>query len=936
MRRGIFETARSTKVKQPLREAFTYRGSEDLQRIANKVAAIIGRKFGRKAVAGHCPYYFSRDNEQYIAYFAPTDSDNVAFRINFRLDSERPSTRIASIDLYTSLKSIEEPDITLHITDPNMNIVQIIKQVDTKLLTARNLHAVQNAGMDTLHTERGLEQSGVEFHQYEKRTYAQEKRYLIEASKKSVIQSFLQAEGGSYADFVRWATAQGEPIGSAAFFQSVKRELDAHGGAPSSVQSGKGYEIRVPTEEEPLWAEEDAAAFEDIEENEAIEKFEELEVVLRKMANDDPNFNALFVYGSPGVGKEQPHSAKILTPAGWTTMGDIKVGDVVNTPDGTTANVVNKFPQGVKPVFEITLRDGSKTRAGADHLWRVQDSKRTSKAEPFKLMTTADMIDAVQEDSDGEFFYKDSAGAPYYRFRLPYCSPQEFERSEQLPIDPYTLGLLLGDGGMSSSSATSFTSIDPELVEAFRQGILQIDSTAELKQYPRAPKADWKLIRVPKFNQIVKDLELRGKRSWEKHIPEMYKFATIEDRVALIQGLVDTDGYVAKAGATQFYTTSEQLANDFTDIVRSLGGRCHTRVVENKTYLSPEKGRIPCRDSYSITFSLPVELGAPTRLTRKKDRYESRTRQNRTKQAIVDIKLVGQEESSCIMIDHPDHLYITDDFIVTHNTFSIKKVFQEEEATLQANDLKVEIKTGAIAGFTGLITLLFEHRDNYILVLDDNDEILKNRNGVNVLKGAMNTNIEDRRVQYTVPDRSGFAKDKDEEAVPAVIDDEVFDEDLEETIHVRERGGSYIFEKALRPTRVAENYSKDNETLKDFYFRSKIIFISNLLEIPSAIDDRCYSIDMVFTYEQIMEMVKNVMEFIDIEGVSLDIRMDVYEFLKRSKYAIEYKLGIPVQMTFRKFRNACLAWEGAVNGGLGVTKAKKLAYKQLKGSLGKS
>ena len=584
----IFEQARKlpayTVSKERLREGFTYRGSKDLTNIAHKVARVMARQAGLEAYPGNVPYYFSPEgsSDEFISYLVLTSDDNLSFRVTFSLDDD--STRITSFELYKGIKALDDPDITLSILDPNINIVQLVNAFGERMLNAE-------AEPEDLDDMEGMIAEGAKYARFQTR--------LKESEKKDAVIEFLKTQGGGYSDFIRWASANNKPIGSQTMFNNAKKVFQAQGGqSPQGDGGATSYGVRQAAPEEPLYAEEDADVFEDLEEDEAIDKFQEYETAVRKMAHDDPNFWAMFVYGSPGIGK--------------------------------------------------------------------------------------------------------------------------------------------------------------------------------------------------------------------------------------------------------------------------------SRVV--------------------------------------------------------------------------------------------KEVAKNEQAALKKTGQEVVVKTGAIAGSTGLLSLLYNHKRGYIVVLDDNDKILQDQSAANYLKGALNTDIEDRRIQYTRADFSQlFAQDDEDEEddddldIPDVTADDDFDEDdqgvdvdreqlkaetreaalNDRDLHIYEQDGKYIFEQASKKTNLNEARDEDGESIKDFYFRSRMIFISNLSEVPAAVDDRCYTIDMLFTYEQILELINSAMDNIHIENVTDEMKREVYDFLRRSRFAIEEKIGQPVTLTFRKFRNACVAWEAATSEGLPLKKAKKWAYRQLRGKKGK-
>lgn len=367
------------------------------------------------------------------------------------------------------------------------------------------------------------------------------------------------------------------------------------------------------------------------------------------------------------TGKEQPHSAKIAIPSGWTTMGEISIGDNVLTPDGQVSTVVNKFPQGIKDVYKITFDDGSVAECGLDHLWTVYIRNKWV-SEPYghyivqqQTLTLRQIIEYMEKNASRK-------NKQNYNVRIPVVSKVNFV-DKVLPLDPYVLGLLLGDGGLSINHRVSFTTADSQIVENLQESLIQYD--AEFKHNIKNNIFNGNIIsKIPGVNnivQIIKDLNLTNTASDTKFIPELYKTASHEQRLALLQGLMDTDGTVSKRGnkrTISFCTTSVKLRDDVQDLIRSLGGK--------STYYI----RYPKNPNHKTAYDVYVSLPNPKdcfRLKRKQDWchdvwHNNVGNEKEIRRTIKSIDKVRTEESSCILIDNPNHLYITDNYTVTHNS----------------------------------------------------------------------------------------------------------------------------------------------------------------------------------------------------------------------------------------------------------------------------
>jgi intein/homing endonuclease len=227
-------------------------------------------------------------------------------------------------------------------------------------------------------------------------------------------------------------------------------------------------------------------------------------------------------------------------------------------------------------------------------------------------------------------------------------SPVEFENNT-LPIDPYIFGQLLGDGSFRIKPIR-ITSCDAETIDYFSNKFG--DNLKYLKDYS---------YRILGLNEIIESMGLYGKYSHEKFIPNIYKYSSIENRISLIQGLMDSDGTVNKIGSACFTSTSEQLVNDLTEIVNSLGGITYKTSQIGKLY------GVEHKRTFKLSINLPPSI-IPFKLTRKRELYKPNVKYT-PKRYIYNIIECGEEECQCIKVDDPSMLYLTRDYIVTHNTY---------------------------------------------------------------------------------------------------------------------------------------------------------------------------------------------------------------------------------------------------------------------------
>lgn len=354
----------------------------------------------------------------------------------------------------------------------------------------------------------------------------------------------------------------------------------------------------------------------------------------------------LFIADEMGLGKAQPLSEPVLTPSGWRPMAGIRVGDQVVAQDGQPTLVTGVFPQGPQQIVRVEFTDGSWTRATWDHLWRVQHVRNDSAARnprtggKHRVMTTRAIASTL----------KDGVGS--LSWKIPLTAPVTFTTSNPLPIDPYVLGLILGDGGISQQSV-NFTTSDPELAAEISARLPGIEARKLPAQYasrlvgPGAGRANW-LIRS------LKELGLMGRGSATKFVPGAYLVAAQAARLDLLRGLLDTDGYRTNYGVAEYGSKSLDLADAVTELAQSLGGvvRRATRTLEDGSLF------------YRVHVKLDV---CPFRLARKALNWAPAVKYGprRIIKAIIED---GVEDAQCIRVEHPSHTYLTRNYVVTHNT----------------------------------------------------------------------------------------------------------------------------------------------------------------------------------------------------------------------------------------------------------------------------
>ena len=368
-------------------------------------------------------------------------------------------------------------------------------------------------------------------------------------------------------------------------------------------------------------------------------------------------------------GKAQPLYEKVLTPFGWTTMGKIVVGDMVVGSDGSPVRVQGVFPQGKKKIYKVTLSDGATVDMCDEHLLTVRN--RNTKGAKWITKTLGELMKSGLR--------QESAGGKYAqpKYELPARPVIEYANPGKLPIDPYFLGLLLGDGGFRHQSAAYYCTIDEELANYVR------DYAPKIGVKIRETVREDGLIQFHFFsgekngknplNKALRDLGLWGVMGSDKFIPEIYKRASPEDRLATLQGVMDTDGSPQYSGA-YLRLSAERLLKDVQEIARSLGG--------NATYSTKPAGAGygKVRKDVHITQVLLQNGLVPFRLTRKIGKLKSRKYKNAVR--IFDAEYVGDFEAQCISVENEDGLYISNDYSVIHNTLNFATAYQSGAANI--------------------------------------------------------------------------------------------------------------------------------------------------------------------------------------------------------------------------------------------------------------
>lgn len=354
---------------------------------------------------------------------------------------------------------------------------------------------------------------------------------------------------------------------------------------------------------------------------------------------ENPSAVEIFMGGSGGG--PQPLDAIVKTPFGEKRIGDINIGDVVCGADGKGTRVIDIPYEGEAPVCEITTLDGSVTRAAENHIWRFKIGGRPRSD---RLGTTKEMMHLLEQG---------------HSVLLPLTEEVQITRSfpKNHKIPSYLMGALLGDGCFRGRSIT-FSSADTYIIDRLRKEV-----SGEIIHMGRC---DYRLRSCSYEKQCLQSDGLWGLYSHEKFIPEHYKMSTIEERWKLLQGLMDTDGTIDTRGHLSFTSTSERLAKDVQWLVRSLGGNATlSRHDSYRVNNGVKKQGLPAYTLYLQHKEKSKFFSLPRKLSRVKP-YNNGAGIPTKK--IAKITPIGTMPVRCISVSNLDGLYLTNDFIVTHNS----------------------------------------------------------------------------------------------------------------------------------------------------------------------------------------------------------------------------------------------------------------------------
>lgn len=456
--------------------------------------------------------------------------------------------------------------------------------------------------------------------------------------------------------------------------------------------------------------------------------------------------NLYILAGIPGCGKAQPVDTIIPTPDGDKRLGDIAVGDYVFDRLGRPTKVLGVFPQGKLDNYKVTFKDGRSTYCNDEHLWSYYTSKRNNlKTVPLKTF----IENGLCLESQIKKYNKH-----HHKFYIPTNECVDYSHKDYF-VHPYIIGAFLGDGCCLQKQLT--ISSNDEFIVKKISSLLPIKNKYKKnsdKNYNWTFKAlnpQYSNIRQEYiytsdiFGDFSKELMCY---SYDKRIPSIYLYGDREQRLELLRGLLDTDGSISineNRFNITFTTTSFSLMQDFTKLVRSLGfntGKIH---VDNRNKHTNgccyDTTLLIDNENKEELFSLPRKCA----IGKIAKSYHKRARYDRT--CIIDIeKMPEKEEMVCIYVDNDEHLYLTNDFIVTHNTTWAHEHYAELDAKIVSRDY---IRFEYMANDPDFLPSMDYFKYEKDVIRDFYKQINDNlNNGINVIADA--THISWKSLRKTV------------------------------------------------------------------------------------------------------------------------------------------------------------------------------------------
>lgn len=355
---------------------------------------------------------------------------------------------------------------------------------------------------------------------------------------------------------------------------------------------------------------------------------------------------AVSIKSGHGVGKAIGLNTIIPTPSGSVKWGTLQKGNKVFAEDGSITAIRRTFDHRNKDMYWVYFDDGTNILVCEDHLWKVKGRQERRKDLGWTVMSTKDIINKGVLRSNGISKAK--------QWEIPIQGATQFPYRD-IPVTPYLFGVWLGDGVRMTSS--------------YCKPYLEVENRINTEgNICKRSERDTDRVYVENLVKGLSKVGVADLYCYEKYVPDLYKYNSIEIRKAVLEGLLDTDGECDRNGSIIFSSTSKRLAEDVMWLSRSIGGKASLQpTVKNPFYYSLDREKIQGRKCYRVTVSLTFN---PFSIKHKAVRWHP-IQDRYLKRWISKIEYSGKEDAMCIEVDHPSHCYLANDFIVTHNTTSL-------------------------------------------------------------------------------------------------------------------------------------------------------------------------------------------------------------------------------------------------------------------------
>lgn len=343
---------------------------------------------------------------------------------------------------------------------------------------------------------------------------------------------------------------------------------------------------------------------------------------------------------------------------------DVQVGDEIYDDRGQLTKVLEKINPGIVPCYKMTLSDGREVVSSGNHLWRVWNTylKR-------EVTVTTDELRRKYYFEKTDNRYSKKYKSFIYSIPLSKCIDRH---TSDLPVDPYYLGLFLGDG--ISSNPNIVCTMDQEIVD-YISDYAKTLGLLHTERFDSSGEKDHRFRYVTIFsgkgkkNPLLEKMRYLG-LSNNKHIPDCYLKSSKDHRLELLRGILDTDGTIQIGGYVEINSSIPNLAEDIVELARSLGFWVSCKIQES--YYVKDGLRVKCKDAYRIIIKTDEDI---FKLDRKKsrrfkyvgNRNEKKRLHNTKYSTIVGIEYVGDRQCYCIRVDNESKLFLTTDYVVTHN-----------------------------------------------------------------------------------------------------------------------------------------------------------------------------------------------------------------------------------------------------------------------------